>query len=70
MTEESAALIYCTCEGEISTDYLEDDEDIEPILVDKEEAKKLLESDAKLDVKAFLTLQSFVILGEELFNIR
>ena len=70
MTEESAALIYCTCEGEISTDYLEADEDIEPILVDKEEARKLLESDAKLDVKAFLTLQSFVALGEELFNIR
>ena len=70
MTEESAALIYCTCEGEVSTDYLEADEDIEPILVDKEEAKKLLESNAKLDVKAFLTLQSFVVLGEELFNIK
>ena len=70
MTEESAALIYCTCEGKVSTDYLEADEDIEPILVDKEEAKKLLESNAKLDVKAFLTLQSFVVLGEELFNIK
>ena len=33
-------------------------------------AKKLLESNAKLDVKAFLTLQSFVVLGEELFNIK
>ncbi len=69
MTEESAALIYCICEGEISTEYLEEDEDIEPILVDREEARNILESDAKLDVKAFLTLQSFVTLGEDMFNI-
>lgn len=68
MTEESAALIYCTCEGELSTQYLEEDEDIEPILVGKDEAIKLLDSDAKLDVKAFLTLQSFVVLGEDMFK--
>lgn len=69
MTEESAALIYCTCEGEISTKYLEEDEDIEPILLGIEDAKELLNSDVKLDVKAFLTLQSFAVLGENMFNI-
>lgn len=66
MTEESAALIYCTCEGELSTAYLEADEDIEPMLLSREEAKILIASDVKMDVKVFMVLQSFVLLGKDL----
>lgn len=68
MTDESVALVYCLCEGEISKDYLEDDEDIEVVMVSQEEAKELLEKDIKLDIKAFMTIQSFVAMGEDLVN--
>lgn len=68
MTDESLAFIYCTCEGEISDEHLEDDECIEALLVSQEEAKKLIESKEKFDIKCFLVLQSFALLGEKLFE--
>ena len=67
MTDESLAFVYCTCEGEISDEHLEDDECIEAILVSQEEAKELIQSNEKIDVKCFLVLQSFAVLGEKLF---
>ena len=60
MTDESAALVYCSCFGEISTEYLEPDEDIEVILLSKQEAKILINSDEKIDIKAFLAIQNFI----------
>ncbi|MDU6535932.1 MAG: DNA mismatch repair protein MutT, partial [Intestinibacter bartlettii] len=45
----------------------EDDEDIEAVLVSQEEARKILKSKEKMDVKAFLMLQNFVLLGEKMF---
>ena len=41
MTDESIALVFCTCDGELNKDGLEDDEDIEAILVSVEEARKI-----------------------------
>lgn len=61
MTDESVALVYCTCKGAVSTEYLEADETIEPILVSKEEAQKILESGSKLDIKTYLVLQQFIL---------
>lgn len=69
MTEESASLVYCTCEGDLSTKYLEEDEDITPILINREEARKLINEDVKIDIKAFMTLQSFVLFGEKFFEL-
>ena len=60
MTDESAALVYCTCSGEISKDFLEPDEDIEVMLLSKEEAKILISSNEKIDIKAFLAIQNFI----------
>ena len=60
MTDESAALVYCSCIGEISKDYLEPDEDIEVMLLSKDEAKNLISSNEKIDVKAFLAIQNFI----------
>jgi len=60
MTDESAALVYCTCHGEISKDYLEPDEDIEIMLLSKQEAKSLIDSKEKIDIKAFLAIQNFI----------
>lgn len=68
MTDESLAMVYCTCEGEISDEYLEDDECIEALLVSQEEAKELIKSKEKFDIKCFLILQSFALLGEKLFE--
>lgn len=68
MTDESAAFVYCICEGEISSEFLEDDEDIEAVLVSKEEAKVLLNnSDVNFDVRAYLTLKTFALLGDKMF---
>lgn len=68
MTDESVSLVYCICEGCISTESLEDDECIEPMLISKEEAKEIMYSDNNIDAKCFILLQSFSILGEKLFE--
>lgn len=62
MTDESVALVYCSCNGEISDDDLEDDEDIEVLLVSKEEAKEMITSSEKIDIKALLVIQNFIII--------
>lgn len=68
MTDESAAFVYCICEGEISTEFLEDDEDIETVLVSKEEAMNIIKNTSiSLDIRAYLALQSFALLGEKMF---
>ncbi|WP_010167163.1 NUDIX hydrolase [Candidatus Epulonipiscium viviparus] len=60
MTDESIALVFCTCSGDVSTDHLEPDEDITPYLVNKEQAKEILASDTKMDVKFYLILSNFI----------
>lgn len=60
MTDESVAFVFCTCEGTVNEEYLEEDEDLECILVSREEAVELLNSQAKMDMKVFLVLKSFV----------
>lgn len=67
MTDESVAFVSCIVDGEVSKDYLEDDEDIEAILVSQEDAIKYLESKEAIDVRAYLALQSFALLGEKMF---
>lgn len=61
MTDESVALVSCTCDGTISKENLEADEDIEAIMISKEEAKELLKSNENIDVKALLAIQSFIL---------
>lgn len=68
MTDESAAFVYCICEGEISNKFLEDDEDIEAILISQEEAGEIIKNNIiSLDIRAYLALQSFSVLGEKMF---
>ncbi len=68
MTDESVAFVYCLCDGRLSKEYLEDDEDIEAILVSQDEAKEILNSDEIIDIKSYLMLQMFTQLGDKLFN--
>lgn len=60
MTDESAALVYCSCKGTLSTEFLEPDEDIEVMLVSIEDAKILLQSDENMDIRALMALQHFI----------
>lgn len=60
MTDESAALVYLTCTGKVSTDYLEEDEDITPILVSKSKAIEILNGDELIDIKAYMALKDLV----------
>lgn len=59
MTDESVTLVYCQCKGGLSKAYLEADEDIEPMLVSKEEAREILQSDHKIDIKAYMALKQY-----------
>lgn len=61
MTDESIAMMYCSCTGEASLENLENDEDIEVLLLDKEELREILKSDFRIDVKAYLGIQNFLI---------
>ena len=67
MTDESVSLVYCLCDGELSEEYLEESEDIKAILVSQEEAREILNSNEKIDIKAFLMLQMFTVMGEKMF---
>lgn len=60
MTDESVSLVYCKCKGELSKLYMETDEDIEPLLISKEEARDILSSGEKIDIKAFMALKAYV----------
>ena len=60
MTDESISLVYCTCSGNPSNENLEDDEDIEVILVSKEEAKEILKTEKNIDVKALLAIENYI----------
>jgi ADP-ribose pyrophosphatase len=67
MTDESVAMVYCSCEGEVDNSFLEADEDIEVFLVSQEEAVEILRGNSKIDIKAFMMLQSFAELGKKAF---
>ena len=41
MTDESVAFVYCLCDGEITDEYQEDDEDIKALLISKEDVKNI-----------------------------
>lgn len=68
MTDECVNLVFCTCEGELSTENMEEDECIEPMLVSVEEAKEIIEKGDNMDIKCYLVLQNFIIFGEKMFN--
>lgn len=61
MTDESIALVRCTCNGIVSKENLEEDEDIEVVMLTKDEAIKLINSNENIDVKALLAIQNFIL---------
>jgi ADP-ribose pyrophosphatase len=69
MTDEAVAMVYCICEGTVTNEYMEEDEDIEPMLITQQEAREMLRKDVKIDIRAYLTLLSFAELGESFFGL-
>jgi ADP-ribose pyrophosphatase len=67
MTDESVAMVYCICEGTVSNQYLEEDEDIDTILISQEEAREFVKEDIKIDARAYIMLQGFAECGEKIF---
>ncbi|MEE0451871.1 NUDIX hydrolase [Peptacetobacter sp.] len=65
MTDESFSLLYCTCKGEPSNEYLEPTEEIQTLLIDRQQAVEILKSKSNMDVKAFLALQIFIAVGKD-----
>lgn len=68
MTDECVRLVYCTCEGEISDENLEEDENIEAMLISQEEAAQIIESGENIDIKCYLLLKDFALYGAEIFE--
>ena len=68
MTDESVTSAFCTCRGTISKGYMEEDEDIEPILLSQKEVQELLTKDVKFDIKCYIYLQQFARLGKKIFE--
>ncbi len=64
MTDESVSLVYAECQGEPSTLANEASEDIEVILLSREDAASLLNTpDLKFDVKTWIIVSTFAAAG-------
>lgn len=68
MTDESVSLVYCICSGKVSDENLEEDEDIETLLLSKEDAIRIINSNERCDIKFFMALQSFIQMGDKIFE--
>ncbi len=64
MSDESVSMVYAECNGIPTNKEAMDSEDIEPILVSREDAKSILSAkDNKFDVKTWLFLQNYIENG-------
>lgn len=59
MTDEKVIICSCRCDGVISKEYLEKDEDIEVMLLNDFQTIELLRQDIVMDAKAYLILSYF-----------
>lgn len=59
MTDESGSMVFGIAEGRVSGDRQEDSEDIEVILADRKEAKRIIEEE-RLSMRAGLMLMHFI----------
>ncbi len=64
MTDESVSLLYVECEGIVSSDHMEDSEDIQVILLTSPAAEQLLNTpDIRFDVKTWIVLKQYAAHG-------
>ena len=66
MTDENFVMVYCDCEGTISSSGNEGTETIETLLVSREDANDLLnDTQTKFDVKLWLVLTRFIFIATQ-----
>lgn len=64
MTDESISLLFVECDGQPTDNFNEASEDIEVIMVSKEQASEMLEDrQIKFDVKSWIILSTFASQG-------
>jgi ADP-ribose pyrophosphatase len=65
LTDESVSLLFVECCGLPSSEFNEDSEDIEVVMISREEASSILEkNDEKFDVKSWIVLNTFATMGK------
>jgi ADP-ribose pyrophosphatase len=60
MSDESFKMVACTCVGSVSQEFLEEDEDIEVFLLDKEGVKDLMNQNPSMDMKAYHACKQYI----------
>lgn len=56
MTDECCATVYGYCDGEVCTDLMEESEEIEVVLADREEARRILKEERVSIVCAYMLM--------------
>lgn len=64
LSDEAVVMVFCECEGTVSSDYLETTEDIEVLLIGQNDIDDLLASSCCFSAKAWPFIQMFKILGK------
>lgn len=59
MTDENCDIVVCTCKGDISYEFLQEDEDLQICLLNKDELKEIAQSGAKIDIKTMFAIEIF-----------
>lgn len=62
MTDELCKIVYCSCSGELSKNFLEKDENIETFLMSKEEVDLLLTSNCIVSAKAYSIFVTWITI--------
>ena len=66
MTDESCATVFGTCEGTPSTDHMESTEDIQVVLADRAEARRILKEENVAIMCAYMLLHYVNSTGDAL----
>lgn len=64
MTDESVKLVFVVAEGEPTTDHNEEDEEIEVMILDKDEVAHLISSGKKFGAKGWAIMDHFARTGK------
>ncbi|EHL16350.1 hypothetical protein HMPREF9630_01922 [Peptoanaerobacter stomatis] len=68
ITDECASLVFCTCKGDISYEYLQEDEDLTIHMYSQDEIDDIIKNEEKLDLKTLFAMQLFKNSGRDFWE--
>ncbi|MGP1488072.1 MAG: NUDIX domain-containing protein [Peptoanaerobacter stomatis] len=68
ITDECASLVFCTCKGDISYEYLQEDEDLTIHMYSQDEIDDIIKNEEKLDLKTLFAMQLFKNSGRDFWK--